>query len=355
MSSHEQLVRFAELDGRRVAWAAVGEGPPLVMGGWWMSHLELDWGNRRFRDFVTALARYWTVVRYDRPGTGLSDRDGPPPMTPRRRGRGPCRRRRCGRRRIGRRVRRLGGRADRRAVRGRAPAPGRASRAVRLLSGRRRDRGPRRAGAAAEPDPAALGARLTRPGRRVHPQRDGRRARRVRPPSSATRVRPSSRRGRSRRSTRYNVEDAAGRDPRRRPRSCTEATTGRSRSSSVASSPPASRARRSSPSKAPIISPGTGTRRRRAGRARIRRRRATRGRDSRDRPTPRGPRPTPTCPRARSRSFASSQRASATPRSPSGWCSARTRCIGTSPTSGPSCGSLPARRRSRIAARLGLL
>ena len=81
MSSHEQLVRFAELNGRRVAWAAVGEGPPMVMGGWWMSHLELDWGNRRFRDFIEALARYRTVVRYDPPGTGLSDRDGPPPMT----------------------------------------------------------------------------------------------------------------------------------------------------------------------------------------------------------------------------------------------------------------------------------
>ncbi len=78
MSSYGQLVRFAELNGRRVAWATVGEGPPVVMGGWWMSHLELDWGNQRFRDFVTALARYRTVVRYDPPGTGLSDRDGPP-------------------------------------------------------------------------------------------------------------------------------------------------------------------------------------------------------------------------------------------------------------------------------------
>ena len=81
MSSHEQLVRFAELQGRRVAWATVGEGPPMVMGGWWMSHLELDWGSRRFRDFISALARHRTVVRYDRPGTGLSDRDGPPPLT----------------------------------------------------------------------------------------------------------------------------------------------------------------------------------------------------------------------------------------------------------------------------------
>ena len=81
MSGHEQLVRFTEVNGRRVAWAAVGEGPPMVMGRWWMSHLELDWGNRRLRDFISVLARYRTVVRYDSPGTGLSDRDGPPPMS----------------------------------------------------------------------------------------------------------------------------------------------------------------------------------------------------------------------------------------------------------------------------------
>jgi pimeloyl-ACP methyl ester carboxylesterase len=81
MASPAQQVRFAELHGRRVAWAAVGDGPPLVLAGWWMSHLELDWENRRVRDFIGALARYRTVVRYDRPGTGLSDRDGGPPAT----------------------------------------------------------------------------------------------------------------------------------------------------------------------------------------------------------------------------------------------------------------------------------
>jgi pimeloyl-ACP methyl ester carboxylesterase len=82
MSSPAQLVRFAEVHGRRVAWGAVGEGPPIVMAGWWMSHLELDWKSKRFRDFVSALARYRTVVRYDRPGTGLSDRDGSPGRSP---------------------------------------------------------------------------------------------------------------------------------------------------------------------------------------------------------------------------------------------------------------------------------
>jgi pimeloyl-ACP methyl ester carboxylesterase/DNA-binding CsgD family transcriptional regulator len=43
-----------------------------------MSHIELNWATPRFRDFVRALARYRTVIRYDLPGTGLSDRSAPP-------------------------------------------------------------------------------------------------------------------------------------------------------------------------------------------------------------------------------------------------------------------------------------
>lgn len=74
----EQSIRFTQVDGRRVAWAMVGEGPPLVMGGWWMSHLELNWRDPPFRAFVEAVARHRTVVRYDSPGTGLSDPSQPP-------------------------------------------------------------------------------------------------------------------------------------------------------------------------------------------------------------------------------------------------------------------------------------
>ncbi len=78
MTGPEQSIRFTSVDGRRLAWATVGEGPPLVIGGWWMRHLELDWAEPRYRVFVEALARHRTVVRYDRPGTGLSA-DGYPP------------------------------------------------------------------------------------------------------------------------------------------------------------------------------------------------------------------------------------------------------------------------------------
>ncbi len=68
----EQEIRFTEEGGRRIAWARSGEGPPLVFCGWWMSHLELNWRDPRFRAFVEALGRHRTVIRYDPPGTGIS-------------------------------------------------------------------------------------------------------------------------------------------------------------------------------------------------------------------------------------------------------------------------------------------
>ncbi len=77
----EQDVRFCEFDGRRIAYATVGEGPLLVFGAKWVSHLEEEWDDRRARDFYTELARSHRVVRYDRIGAGLSDRMLPGPPT----------------------------------------------------------------------------------------------------------------------------------------------------------------------------------------------------------------------------------------------------------------------------------
>jgi pimeloyl-ACP methyl ester carboxylesterase/DNA-binding CsgD family transcriptional regulator len=74
-----QEIRFCSVDGRRVAYATVGSGPLLVLPALWASHLELEWEFDEFRRFIAALARHRTVVRYDRLGTGLSDRNAPPP------------------------------------------------------------------------------------------------------------------------------------------------------------------------------------------------------------------------------------------------------------------------------------
>jgi len=72
----EQRIRYcADLAGRKIAYAVAGAGPVIVCPAWWVSHLEKDWGIARFREFFSALAERHTVVRYDRLGAGLSDRD----------------------------------------------------------------------------------------------------------------------------------------------------------------------------------------------------------------------------------------------------------------------------------------
>ncbi len=61
-------------DGTRVAFALAGSGPFLVVPPGWVSHLELSWALPPERRFYEALANGRTLVRYDRPGCGLSDR-----------------------------------------------------------------------------------------------------------------------------------------------------------------------------------------------------------------------------------------------------------------------------------------
>jgi pimeloyl-ACP methyl ester carboxylesterase len=74
-----QDIRFIQdAGGAKVAYAAVGEGPLVICPAWWVSHVERDWEHPAFRRFFTRLADGFRVVRYDRPGTGLSERDVPP-------------------------------------------------------------------------------------------------------------------------------------------------------------------------------------------------------------------------------------------------------------------------------------
>ena len=75
----DQDIRFCELDGKRIAYAAVGEGPLLIFGAKWVSHLEEEWDDPRARGFYEELAQTHRVVRYDRLGSGLSDRALPVP------------------------------------------------------------------------------------------------------------------------------------------------------------------------------------------------------------------------------------------------------------------------------------
>jgi pimeloyl-ACP methyl ester carboxylesterase/DNA-binding CsgD family transcriptional regulator len=72
MIEADQVIRYTDVDGRSIAWSTLGTGPPLLVGGWWCSHLEVDWRSVSFRRFISRLAENRTVIRYDRSGAGLS-------------------------------------------------------------------------------------------------------------------------------------------------------------------------------------------------------------------------------------------------------------------------------------------
>jgi pimeloyl-ACP methyl ester carboxylesterase/DNA-binding CsgD family transcriptional regulator len=72
MDRHTRI--FTTSDGIRIAYATIGQGPPLVSIPPWLSHIEMLWDVPAFRSFNEELARSFTVVLYDRYGCGLSDR-----------------------------------------------------------------------------------------------------------------------------------------------------------------------------------------------------------------------------------------------------------------------------------------
>jgi pimeloyl-ACP methyl ester carboxylesterase len=62
-------------DGARITYATVGGGPALVVSRQAISHLGLEWEETRVRDFWETIGRYHLMVRYDKQGCGLSDRN----------------------------------------------------------------------------------------------------------------------------------------------------------------------------------------------------------------------------------------------------------------------------------------
>src|ERR1700676_4602055 len=71
----QQRIGFCStVDGARIAYATAGTGPALIFAQW-VSHLELEWEEPRVRDFWETIGHHHTVVRYDKQGCGLSDRN----------------------------------------------------------------------------------------------------------------------------------------------------------------------------------------------------------------------------------------------------------------------------------------
>jgi DNA-binding winged helix-turn-helix (wHTH) protein/pimeloyl-ACP methyl ester carboxylesterase len=69
-----QEVQFCTAgDGTRIAYAMVGEGPPLIRTGNWLNHLEYDWESPVWKHIYAELASRHRFIRYDARGNGLSD------------------------------------------------------------------------------------------------------------------------------------------------------------------------------------------------------------------------------------------------------------------------------------------
>ncbi len=67
--------RYARSDDVLIAYQVTGDGPiDIVMAPGTMSHLDLDWEIPRRALFIERMSRFCRFIRFDKRGTGLSDR-----------------------------------------------------------------------------------------------------------------------------------------------------------------------------------------------------------------------------------------------------------------------------------------
>lgn len=72
----EQRIRYCtSRDGVRLAYAELGEGTPLVCVFAWASNLEMDWAQPQSHAWLERAASRHRLIRFDRRGIGLSQRD----------------------------------------------------------------------------------------------------------------------------------------------------------------------------------------------------------------------------------------------------------------------------------------
>jgi pimeloyl-ACP methyl ester carboxylesterase/DNA-binding CsgD family transcriptional regulator len=71
-----QAIRFCtSFDGTRIAYAATGQGPPLVKAPHWLTHLEYEYASPIWRPWIGDLAAEHRLLRMDARACGLSDWD----------------------------------------------------------------------------------------------------------------------------------------------------------------------------------------------------------------------------------------------------------------------------------------
>lgn len=68
-------IRYCSTPAGRVAYSTVGAGPALLCDSGWVTDLRRQLELYSYGSFIERLAERFTVIRYDKPGCGLSDRD----------------------------------------------------------------------------------------------------------------------------------------------------------------------------------------------------------------------------------------------------------------------------------------
>jgi class 3 adenylate cyclase/pimeloyl-ACP methyl ester carboxylesterase len=72
----KQDIRFCKtVDGVTIAYSTMGQGRPLVIPPQFVTHLEADLIEGPLAEVYEALAQHFMVVRFDKHGTGLSERN----------------------------------------------------------------------------------------------------------------------------------------------------------------------------------------------------------------------------------------------------------------------------------------
>jgi pimeloyl-ACP methyl ester carboxylesterase/DNA-binding CsgD family transcriptional regulator len=69
-------IRYCNSSAGRVAYSTSGAGPALLLDTGWITDLRGQLELFSFAAFLERLAERFTVIRYDKPGCGLSDRNG---------------------------------------------------------------------------------------------------------------------------------------------------------------------------------------------------------------------------------------------------------------------------------------
>ena len=70
-------IGYARSAGVNIAYQVTGGGPiDLVLVPGFVSHLEVDWEEPRSAHFLDRLGSFARLIRFDKRGTGLSDRPG---------------------------------------------------------------------------------------------------------------------------------------------------------------------------------------------------------------------------------------------------------------------------------------